>query len=275
MGSSSLQVEDQPSITEESPISGKNLSKNPEDAQRKPPEAPSQGKPVVSITLMKQNPPEKEEDEITDSELEVSHTTPSPKPLVSSPQISVKNRRAKFEKEARKNVKDMSKDSRYQRKRASQKSPERRKVVDPMTAFMNEMRTSMRDMKSTLNKTTEKLDSVNDKIDRVERYSRKIERENKREFVKLRKGIDENKSQLKEEVVKLVIDQIKPKVQNFQTEVKSDLRKIIQDKIKSQIPSEEQSAEEEEENTATDIGSMAEKSPKSKKNKKHKKNNKS
>jgi len=78
----------------------------------KPLDTPNLGK-YISITLKKMDipesePEESEEEESEDDELEVTQT-PSSKPLVSSPEVSVKKRRAKFEREAKKNVKELQK----------------------------------------------------------------------------------------------------------------------------------------------------------------------
>lgn len=99
------------------------------------------------------------------------------------------------------------------------------------------MRGEFKSLKDKFETNVEKIDKAMKKIEKLENHNNKTAKETKIEFKTLRQEMAEIKLSIEENVKKSVIDSLKPTVNNFQTKVKTDLNKLVREKVhKAQKP---------------------------------------
>ena len=131
-------------------------------------------------------------------------------------------------------MKENSKDTR--RGRYCQ-APVETKEANPYKSFIEEMRGEFKSLKDKFETNVEKIDKAMKKIEKLENHNNKTAKETKIEFKTLRQEMAEIKLSIEENVKKSVIDSLKPTVNNFQTKVKTDLNKLVREKVhKAQKP---------------------------------------
>merc|ERR1712098_302784 len=137
------------------------------------------------------------------------------------------SRREKFEGRYKgKNVKELTKYNLKEKKfqRSRQKSPKEKK--DPFTQMMERMEENFKDIKEQIRYSNIKVDKLGEKIERIEKAKKKNEKEQKKEFETIRKEMQESKTLIEENVTKAVVETLKRKITNIQSQVNLELEKL-------------------------------------------------
>ena len=159
-------------------------------------------------------------------------------PPESSPKVSVKERKTRFEAVQDKyRTQRCLKESRERLKLKKEKKPKIPEESDQSIAsLLKTISADIKTIKSDLQDNNQKIDSINSKINELEVNTEKAERSNKHQF----EVINSNVARLETSVTDKVIETIDPQIKSLKGELRHDLREdlrtIVEEEIASRMP---------------------------------------
>merc|ERR1711954_519823 len=86
-------------------------------------------------------------------------------------------------------------------------------------------------MSNKIKRNTTKVDNLGEKFERPEKAQKKNKKDQKKKFENIRKEMLDNKKNIEENVTKAVVETLKPKIANIQTQVNMDIRCIVKEEL--------------------------------------------
>merc|ERR1711954_120272 len=87
----------------------------------------------------------------------------------------------------------------------------------------------MGDVKKQMRESNKKVDCLSNKLEKMEKAQRRNEAEHKKEFKGLRKEMSDTKIEIETNVTQLVVEKLKPKIREIQTQCREDINKAVKD----------------------------------------------
>merc|ERR1712081_167222 len=199
------------------------------------------------------------ENEEADQPQNSKRKTPDhPSPTKESPKgnLSVKERKAKFENKwqekyrNQRNMKDSKKDANKFKGRACKKTTE--VIEDPLAKMIRDMHADVKEMKQNQKKTTNTIEELSLKLSKIEKKSNENDLNNKKAIEDLNNKV----SNIEDQVTTKLLAEIEPSLNGIKTQIENNvnqnLRRIVQEELMLQKMAESKSDNEDKQEDEDD-----------------------
>merc|ERR1712081_117455 len=161
-------------------------------------------------------------------------------PPESSPKLSVKERKTRFEAvqdkyRTQRCLKESREKSKLKRDKKPKNVPE--ESDDSIASLLKTISADIKSMKSDLKDINQKIDSINSKIIDLEVNVEKAERLNKKQFDVINSNVARLESTVTDRVIETIDPQIKSLKNELRNDLKEDLKAIVDEELASRFPS--------------------------------------
>merc|ERR1712081_141150 len=161
-------------------------------------------------------------------------------PPESSPKLSVKKRKTRFEAvqdkyRTQRCLKESREKSKLKRDKKPRIIPE--ESDDSIAALLKTISADIKTMKTDLKDNNQKIDSINSKIIDLEVNVEKAERLNKKQFDVINSNVARLESTVTDRVIETIDPQIKSLKNELRNDLKEDLKAIVDEELASRFPS--------------------------------------